>query len=158
MKQSFCPGRTAEDLSDLNRQLAMWLDTMANVRIHDATGERPVDRAGEEAVQASPTRPFETRIRFQRKVSRDGYISYRGVRYSVPWIYSGGEVQVEERIGGALVIWWHGQRIAEHAMAPDGTRRVANPAHAVGLSQAQKQNRASGLRQCPPVERINLAC
>ena len=94
------------------------------------------------------TSESETRIRFQRKVTRDVYIPR--IRYSVPWIYSGGEVQVEERLGGALVIWWHGQRIAEHTMAPDGTRRVTDPTHEVGLSQAQKQNRASGLRQCYP--------
>jgi len=39
----FC-GRTFTGLDDLNHQLATWLATVANVREHRTTGERPADR------------------------------------------------------------------------------------------------------------------
>ena len=97
-----------------------------------------------------PIRPFEICIRFPRQVSRDGYFSYDGVLYSVPWTYSGGEVDVDERPDGTLEIWWHGQRIAGHTLARDGARRITDPEHVVGLTEAQRQTRASGLRQCYP--------
>ncbi len=48
IKTSFLEGRSFSDLDDLNRQLDVWLDTVANVRTHGTTRERPVDRhAGE---------------------------------------------------------------------------------------------------------------
>ena len=44
LKTSFLEGRSFSDLDDLNQQLQHWLDTVANVRMHGTTGERPVDR------------------------------------------------------------------------------------------------------------------
>jgi transposase len=39
----FC-GRTFLDVADLNHQLTVWLETVANAREHRTTGERPCDR------------------------------------------------------------------------------------------------------------------
>ena len=157
IKQNFCPGRRFEDLTDLNRQLSHWVNRVANRRIHGTTGERPVDRVQGESLRMLPERSFDTHIRFKRKVSRDGYVSYLGVLYSVPWAYCGGQVHVEERIDSELVFWWHGRQIATHTMARDGTRRVSNPDHETGLIEAQRQNRASGLTQCyPEVQKRSL--
>ena len=48
VKSSFLEGRAFVDLTDLNRQLEIWVDTVANVRVHGTTQTRPVDRhAGE---------------------------------------------------------------------------------------------------------------
>ena len=44
VRQNFWPLRTLTDLCDVNRQARKWLDTVANVRIHQGTGKRPVDR------------------------------------------------------------------------------------------------------------------
>jgi len=37
IRQDFFPGRSFRNLDDLNAQLADWLDTVANVRIHGTT-------------------------------------------------------------------------------------------------------------------------
>ena len=50
----------------------------------------------------------------------------------------GGEVQVEERIGGAVVIWLARTTDRRKHHGPDGTRRLTDPTHEVGLSRAQK--------------------
>lgn len=48
LKDRFFCGRTFRDLADLNVQLQVWIDTVANERIHATTGEKPSKRLGEE--------------------------------------------------------------------------------------------------------------
>lgn len=158
IKKNFCPGRRFTDLTDLNAQLQIWLNTVANVRMHATTAARPVDRLAQEKLQPLPSRPFSTAVRFSRMVSRDGFFSYEGTLYSVPWSYAGGQVEVEEQAGGHLRIWWHGEVVAEHTMPRDGRRYVIDQRHFAGLLNAQRQNRASGLSQCyPDVEQRPLS-
>jgi len=150
IKDNFCPGRSFSDLTDLNLQLSRWLEDVANVRIHGTTHEQPVKRFFEEPLRALPEIPFATRVRFPRKVARDGYLSYLGVLYSVPWRYAGAEVEVEEHCGGGIRVHWHGEEIASHEMPRDGGLRVSDPSHSVGLHRAQLSGTATGLRQCYP--------
>jgi hypothetical protein len=52
----------------------------------------------------------------QRKVARDAYVSWRGSRYSVPWLYAGKEVWVSDH--GQYVEVRHGtEKIAVHCPA-----------------------------------------
>ena len=71
--------------------------------------------------------------------------------FSVPWAYAGCNLEVEELAGGVIKIWWHNQIIAEHELPRDNRRRVTQSDHFNGLSSAQRENRASGLRQVYPV-------
>jgi hypothetical protein len=48
LKDRFFCGRTFQDLSDLNTQLALWVEAVANERVHATTGERPAKRLTEE--------------------------------------------------------------------------------------------------------------
>jgi transposase len=45
----FC-GRTFTDVADANHQLALWLRTVANERVHATTGEKPHDRLRREGL------------------------------------------------------------------------------------------------------------
>ena len=99
-----------------------------------------------------------TATRFSRRVSQDGFFSYEGVLYSVPWQYAGGQVEVEERLGSELFVWWHNQVVAQHVTPQDGSKRVYNPQHMVGLPTAQRFKQSNGLRQCyPEVEQRPLS-
>jgi transposase len=61
----FC-GRTFVDLPDLNHQLEVWMQTVANAREHRTTGERPCDRLLREKLlpfaAARPWRSIQTPI------------------------------------------------------------------------------------------------
>jgi len=153
LKNHFCPGRTFTDLGDLNRQLQDWLDQVANVRTHGTTGEIPQKQRALEPLTPMPIRPYPVHVRFPRQVSRDSYVSYLGVLYSVPWAYAGGRVEVEETATGEIRV--HGKEgiIAEHCMPPHGQRRVTDARHYEGLATAQRRQQASGLLQWyPPVQ------
>ena len=158
IKKNFCPGRQFADLTDLNDQLQTWLTTVANVRIHATTGVRPVDRIAEESLLPLPVRPFPTAVRFRRLVSRDGFFSYGGILYSVPWKFAGGGIEVEEQVDGIIQVWWHGEVVARHTVPRDRRRYVVDPRHTMGLIAAQREHRSSGLSQCyPDVEKRPLA-
>ena len=44
IRHNFWPLRSFTDLLDVNQQFRHWLDTQANIRLHNTTGERPKDR------------------------------------------------------------------------------------------------------------------
>jgi len=88
VKRNALEGR-AESLTcwDDYRQLATrWCEDVANVRMHQATRQRPVDRFLEEkgALRPLPTLPFDTDEVISTVVSSHARVKFDGNRYSVP--------------------------------------------------------------------------
>lgn len=97
LKQHFWPGAHFTDLADLNCQVQAWVAEVAHQRIHGTTGRPPGALLAEERARLTPLRPaavFASLFEEERRVSRDGYLSYGGSRYGVPWRYSGRTVTV----------------------------------------------------------------
>jgi len=55
VKRNFVPGRVFRDLEDFNEQLRLWSQTVADLRIHGTTHQRPIDRYADEAHALVPT-------------------------------------------------------------------------------------------------------
>lgn len=118
IRHHFWPGRTFTDLADLNRQLLQWLDTVANVRPHGTTHERPIDRLATEPLEPLPDPARWAQYLLEtRTVSRDGFVAYGGSRYGVPWTVAGHPVTVED-LGERLRFRVDGVLVAEHLRAP----------------------------------------
>lgn len=135
IKASFLEGRSFTDLEDLNRQLEVWLDTVANVRTHGTTGQRPMDRHALELTHLRPlaavpvydVRPVEVRV-----VASDSHISYGGVRYSVDPIAVARSVVVRpegETVGDSFSVFLGDRLVAHHRRRPRGARTVTLPEH-----------------------------
>lgn len=64
IRQDFFYGRSFAGDADLNEQALLWLRTVANVRIHGTTGERPVDRLALEQAHLLPlaARPYRSLV------------------------------------------------------------------------------------------------
>jgi transposase len=94
VKDNFLPGRAFTDLADLNLQAMVWC-RKADSRIHSTTGLIPLKELKKEPLLPLPERRTRDRYRYEtRRVSSDGFVSYDGVRYGVPWHYSGKELRV----------------------------------------------------------------
>jgi len=64
-----------------------------------------------------PSEEMLVPFRFEsRKVSQDGFVSFDGVRYGVPWVYSNREAMVR-LLRGQVEIWIDGVFIARHEQA-----------------------------------------
>ena len=122
VKRNFWPGVRFTDLDDLNRQALLWCDTVANVRIHGTTHERPIDRLAVERHHLQPL-PGQERLqpflRESRTVGRDGYVQWDRSWYGVPWPWKPGE-KVEVQPGTDIVQLWTGDRLL--AVHPRATR------------------------------------
>lgn len=113
VKNNFLPGRKFEDLSDLNRQALDWCRTADDKR-HGTTGKIPLQELNAEGLQTLPPQPVLDKYRWEsRIVTRDGMVSFDGVRYGVPWQYSGKDVQVR-LCSGCVEIYYSEVLLAKH--------------------------------------------
>jgi transposase len=113
VKNNFLPGRKFEDLSDLNHQALDWC-RLADEKPHGTTGKIPLRELSTEGLQPLPPSPMLDKYRWEsRIVTRDGMVSFDGVRYGVPWQYSGKEVQVR-LCSGHIEIYYGEVLLAKH--------------------------------------------
>lgn len=142
---NFWPGARFVDLADLNRQALQWNATVADVRAHGTTHERPVDRLETERAKlmSLPDRSrLASFLRDERIVGRDGYVCYGTAWYGVPWRWAGCKVQVEA--DGDMVSIFSGQeRLALHPRSPCRGQRLTVPGQWRGLSLGNEKRRRS---------------
>lgn len=135
VKENFWPGRRFTDLADLNRQAQEWC-VKADNRIHGTTGERPSQLLQEEKLLPLPTPDRLAKfLREERKVSMDGFVSFDGVKYGVPWKYSGRVVMVRNVLN-LIEIWSEGEKIAVHEKSGRNNGLVRLKGQYEGLSTA----------------------
>jgi len=145
---NFWPGLHFTDLADLNRQALVWLDRVANVRVHGTTGAVPFARLPQEGLPSLLGKPdYDTSIVSYRHSSSDCLISYDGNYYSVPAGYHRQQLLVKENEQGELLIFTPaGDEIARHRLADGYGQHVIEPAHYQGLSTRRAKPAA---RQAP---------
>lgn len=130
VRGNFWPGIAFSDLADLNRQAMVWLNTVANVRLHGTTQEVPFDRLAEEPLTALPLNPYDTALVSYRRCSRDCFISYCGNFYSIPALYASQQVMVKETEQEELVIFTlPGDEIARHTRSYGHKERISQAEH-----------------------------
>ena len=156
VKRSFLEGRAFVDVDGLNRQLEVWLDTVANIRVHGTTKARPVDRFAEEqtamrpraAVPVYDVRPIE-----YRRVPADCHLSYHGVYYSVHPDAVGQTVVVRpegDRIGAAFTVYLNDREVAHHRRRSRDSPPVTLPAHAAAIRRLRPRQGMARARQHSP--------
>lgn len=133
VKENFLVGRTFAGLDDLNAQGMHWLETVANVRVHGTTHERPVDRWHNEGLTAYQSiATYHIDEWAARKASWEGYVSFGGSRYSVPPQIAGKNVVVGRR-EQSVVIRCQQMIVAEHRAADRRGSTMADPDHVAAM-------------------------
>jgi transposase len=135
-KGNFLPGREFVDDVHLHEQLAEWMATIADVRIHGTTHERPIDRFAQEQPVLLPTASqpsFRLEAPLARIVADDWLVSVDTNRYSVPFLLIGQPVEVHRR-NGRLRILHRGALVAEHSELCGKHQVRILPEHGPGAS------------------------
>ena len=134
VKDNFFPGRYFRDIEDLNHQAIDWcrkVDAKPNV----TTGKVPLQMLSEEDLLFLPDKAILDRYRFEtRRVSREGLVSFDGIRYGVPWQYSGRDVQIR-LISGKVEIYDGNVMIAEHEAKHSASRILYLTGQYKGLTE-----------------------
>jgi transposase len=129
IRHNFWPLRTFADLDDLQRQADLWRDTVANVRIHATTGEKPVLRFQAKALTPiDPAVDLDWRDRATAKVHADFSVRFDGNAYTVPPWAVGRQVVIaaDHR---QVTIYYKTRIIAVHQRSWQRKQRIESPHH-----------------------------
>jgi hypothetical protein len=130
VRADFFMARRFANIEDLNRQLRIWLDTVANVRVHGTTDRIVAEHFAEEraSLQALPAVRFDAVLSVQRRISHDGCVSVGGNLYSVPDGTRKRIVDVETTPNQVRILD-DGRLLAVHALLPGRRQRSLLPGH-----------------------------
>ena len=163
VKKNFLNGLQIPDFSALNPALRVWLDTLANVRIHGETHKRPVDLFDQEqaALRAGPAEPYDVATVRQVRASARFRISFDTNRYSVPAEFASTLLTLKV-YPDRLCVYHHERLIARHARCWDRHRDIEDPDHPKALLAQRRNAREQKLlgrflALCPQAEAYYLA-
>jgi transposase len=113
-------GRDFRTLEHLNDTTAWWLQSIADVRVHGETKERPVDRHAQEVphLLPLPTHPYDLAQVVYRHVSAEGLVLWQAQLYSVPWRLIGRLLAVRITADELIVYGPHLEEVARHRLLP----------------------------------------
>jgi hypothetical protein len=132
VKRNALAGRRFASWDDLNTWLEQWSRTVADLRVHGTTHERPIDRfARERLVPLGSRPPYKYEQVKLRRVANDALVAVGAARYSVPVEYVGMVVAVNESATHYEMVY-QGKVIAHHPKAQRHSV-VMEPAHYHGL-------------------------
>lgn len=113
LRRNFWPLRTFTDLCDVNRQVRKWLDTVANVRVHQSTLKRPVDRFVDVYLKALPELIADSRETQTLKVYKDFAVRFDANTYTTPPWAIGKQVTLKADQQTVTIFYQH-KKIAVH--------------------------------------------
>ena len=156
VRRNMWPSMRFTDDADLNRQGLEWCDSVANRRMHGTTHRLPWEMLGEERAHLGelPGRAsLAPYLREDRKVARDGFVSWEGSRYGVHWKWAARTVQVGQR-QGTVEIWAGDERIAVHPRSQKSGQRFILPGQWQGLPKGDNRPRQEAVAVQVPVGEV----
>jgi hypothetical protein len=147
VKDNFLYGRFFSSINDLNNQTYNWMEKV-NHQEHGTTFEIPYIRFKEEELHPILSiSPYLIKRRFEREISKNGFISLFGNRYSVPWRFARQKATAEVA-GNRVIIEVDGEVICEHALLSGKNEVSKNKEHFEGLLKAVRDE---SYGKMPPV-------
>jgi hypothetical protein len=146
LKQSFLHGLVLEQFAPLNPAARQWLETVANVRVHGGTHQRPCDLFAHErsTLRPLPSAPYDVGVNHPVTANSQFRVTLETNRYSVPSEYAGRRLTLRvypER----LVIYHEHKLIAEHPRRYERHQDYLNPDHQRQLLQQRRRAREQQL-------------
>ena len=138
IRHNFWPLRSFGDLVDVQNQVLTWLETVANVRMHQTTGERPVDRFLKHALRPLPEVLPDCREILSPLVHKDFGIRFDGNIYTVPpWTI--GKTITMKADNEVVQLYYKDKSIAVHPRCWDRKQRIELPSHKEQVKKMRKR-------------------
>lgn len=146
VKSNFLHGLGLDTFEPINPAARVWMDTVANVRVHGATHKRPVDlfKVERPALLPLPAVPYDVGVNRTVTANAQFRVTLDTNRYSVPSEYASRRLCLRvypER----LVIYHDHKLIAEHPRRYDRHQDYLNPDHQRELLQQRRRAREQQL-------------
>jgi transposase len=146
VKKNFLNGLVLGDFNAINPAAQLWLDSIANVRIHGATGQRPIDLFEQEKAHLRPLNlaTYDIARIDTARVSKQFRVAFDANHYSVPVHYVGVVVTLKA-YPDRLCIYHAEQLIAWHVRSYDRRQDIEDPDHPKVLVEQRKHANAQRL-------------
>lgn len=146
VKKNFLNGLEPPDFHAMNPAARVWLDTVANVRVHGETHQRPAERFKEERayLKPLPALPYDIGSLRTVRASRQFRITLETNRYSVPAEYASTRVTLKT-YPDRLCIYHQEKLIARHARTYDRYQDIEDPDHPRALLEQRRNAREQKL-------------
>ena len=140
VKKNLLNGLELPDFSAVNPAAKLWLDTIANVRIHGETHRRPVDLLAEDQAHLQPLnpRPYDSARIATVRASKQFRVALDSNHYSIPAELASTRVTVKADPDWVCI--YHDQKlVARHVRSYDRHKDIEDPDHPKELL-AQRRN------------------
>jgi transposase len=124
VRGSFWAGRRFGCLDEINQEALKWCLTVAGMRVHGTTRQRPLEvfqGLEREALRPLPSEPFELVTWVEAKLGRDCYFYAGGAAYSAPYQYALRNLAVRLTTRRVEAYWGY-ELIKTHPRVPKGQR------------------------------------
>lgn len=138
VKTNFWPLRNFKGLADVQQQADEWREGVANVRIHQTTGEKPADRGKRVTLRPLPNALPDCRECCSMKVHKDLGLKFDGNTYTVPHWCVGRSVTLKAS-QSTVVIYFKEKQIAMHNRSYERFKRIERPEHIERLKKLKNK-------------------
>lgn len=142
VKKNFLAGLELSDLASLNAAARVWLDTVANVRLHGETKRTPMAMFAEEQpkLRPLPAHPYDVAVVATVRVSNRCRVTVDTNRYSVPAAYASGQLTLK-LYAERLRLFDGDKLVTEHRRCFERYQDREHPEHAAALLHDRQQAR-----------------
>ncbi len=146
VKANFLSGLDISDFAMLHPSVRQWLDTVANIRIHGETRQKPADMLNEERPFLLPltTLSYDAAVITPVRATKQFRITYDANRYSVPAEYAGERLTLKA-YPDRICVYHQDQMISRHVRSYDRHQDFENPDHPKELLAQRKKAKDQNL-------------
>jgi transposase len=147
LKKNLTAGRQFHSLAEANTALRHWLETIANVRRHAATGETPLarfERDEKPALRPLPAVPFDCAATESRRADTRCRFWFDGNAYSVPQKCVGQAVTLKAT-PDAVRVYLHEDLVVRHLRSYDRKQEIIAPDHYQEIKAERRRAREQNL-------------
>ncbi len=128
IRYNFWPLRNFVDIGDVRLQSEQWRDSIANVRIHQTTNERPIDRFAKCNLTPLPEGVVDFRETCTLRVYKDFAVRFDGNTYTAPPWAIGKYVTLKAN-HSTVILFYLDKQIAVHSRSFERKKRIQRPSH-----------------------------
>ena len=146
VKKNLLAGLELADFTALQPQAKLWVDTVADVRMHEATHQRPIERFEDERAHLGRLNPadFDLARVCTVRATKQFRVPLDSNHYSVP-SKNAGQLLTLKAYADRVCIYERDQLIARHARSMDRHQDIEDPEHAHQLVVQRKSAREQRL-------------
>ncbi len=138
LRNNFFPARKFTDLEDVQVQVREWLDTVANVRNHKTTGQKPIERLRKDKLTMLPSVLPDCRETGTYLVHKDFGVRFDGNVYTTPpWTV--GKKIILKANNNQVFIYHKDRQLSIHERCWSRNTRIENANHVEQVKKLKKR-------------------